>query len=85
MKFAFYYGDYSVGITVKKDGTIFDVLAGTPGYDAGLGPNMTILAVDGRVYSAEVNRRHSAQAKVHPSESMRRPRKPILRERRTIG
>jgi predicted metalloprotease with PDZ domain len=49
-----YYGDYSVGITVKKDGTIFDVLAGSPGYDAGLGPNMTILAVDGRVYSAEV-------------------------------
>jgi predicted metalloprotease with PDZ domain len=47
-----YYGDYSVGITVKKDGTIFDVVAGTPGYDAGLGPNMTILAVDGRVYSA---------------------------------
>jgi hypothetical protein len=47
-----YYGDYSVGITVKKDGTIFDVFAGTPGYDAGLGPNMTILAVDGHVYSA---------------------------------
>jgi len=49
-----YYGDYSIGITVKKDGTIFDVFAGTPGYDAGLGPNMTILAVDGRVYSAAV-------------------------------
>jgi predicted metalloprotease with PDZ domain len=47
-----YYGDYSVGITVKKDGTIFDVLTGTPAYDASLGPNMTILAVDGRVYSA---------------------------------
>jgi len=48
-----YYGDYSVGITVKKDGTIFDVFAGTPGYEAGLGPNMTIVAVDGRVYSAD--------------------------------
>ena len=47
-----YYGAYSVGITVKKDGTIFDVLTGTPAYNAGLGPNMTILAVDGRVYSA---------------------------------
>ena len=47
-----YYGDYSVGITVKKDGTIFDVLTGTPAYDASLGPNMAILAVDGRVYSA---------------------------------
>jgi predicted metalloprotease with PDZ domain len=47
-----YYGDYSIGMTVKKDGTIFDVFAGAPAYDAGLGPNMTILAVDGRVYSA---------------------------------
>lgn len=49
-----YYGAYSIGITVKKDGSIFDVLTGTPAYDAGLGPNMTILAVDGHVYSAGV-------------------------------
>jgi predicted metalloprotease with PDZ domain len=46
-----YYGEYSVGMDVKKDGTIVDVLPGTPAYDAGLGPSMTILAVDGRVYS----------------------------------
>ena len=49
-----YFGDYSIGISVKKDGTIFDVLSGTPAYDAGLGPNMTILAVDGHVYSTDV-------------------------------
>jgi len=49
-----YYGDYSIGITVKKDGAILDVLPGTPAYDAGLGPNMTILAVDGHGYSADV-------------------------------
>lgn len=49
-----YFGDYSIGISVKKDGTIFDVFEGTPAYTAGLGPNMTILAVDGRVYSADV-------------------------------
>jgi predicted metalloprotease with PDZ domain len=48
-----YSGDYSIGISVRKDGTIFDVIAGTPAYDAGLGPNMTILAVDGRAYSAD--------------------------------
>jgi hypothetical protein len=48
-----YFGDYSIGISVRKDGTIFDVLAGTPGYEAGLGPNMTIVAVDGHVYSAD--------------------------------
>jgi|SRR5271157_720369 len=49
-----YFGSYSIGIDVKKDGTIYDVLPGTPAYDAGLGPHMTILAVDGRVYSADV-------------------------------
>ena len=49
-----YDGSYSIGIVVKKDGTISDVLPGTPAYDAGLGPHMTILAVDGRVYSGDV-------------------------------
>jgi predicted metalloprotease with PDZ domain len=49
-----YFGSYSIGITVKKDGTIFDVLPGSPAYDAGLGPDMTILAVDGQVYSSDV-------------------------------
>jgi predicted metalloprotease with PDZ domain len=48
------YASYSIGIDVKKDGTVADVLPGTPAYDAGLGPQMTILAVDGRVYSADV-------------------------------
>jgi predicted metalloprotease with PDZ domain len=49
-----YDGTYSIGMSVKKDGTIFDVLPGTPAYAAGLGPNMIILAVDGRVYSSDV-------------------------------
>jgi predicted metalloprotease with PDZ domain len=48
-----YYGEYSVGMRVKKDGTILDVLPGMAAYDAGLGPHMTILAVDGRSYSDE--------------------------------
>jgi predicted metalloprotease with PDZ domain len=46
-----YYGAYSIGINVKKDATIADVWPGTPAYDAGLGPHMTILAVDGQAYS----------------------------------
>jgi predicted metalloprotease with PDZ domain len=49
-----YYGSYSIGMDVNKDATIYDVLPGTPAYDAGLGPHMTILAVDGRAYSADV-------------------------------
>jgi predicted metalloprotease with PDZ domain len=46
-----YFGEYSVGMELKKDGTIVDVLPGTPAYEAGLGPHMTVLAVDGHVYS----------------------------------
>jgi predicted metalloprotease with PDZ domain len=38
---------------VKKDGTITNVWPGTPAYDAGLGPLMTLLAVDGGAYSAD--------------------------------
>jgi len=49
-----YDGSYSIGLSVKKDGTIHDVLSGTPAYEAGLGPNMKILAVDGHEYSGEV-------------------------------
>jgi predicted metalloprotease with PDZ domain len=50
----FYYAWWSIGVDVAKDGKIDDVLPGSPVYDAGLGPNMTIIAVDGRAYSANV-------------------------------
>jgi predicted metalloprotease with PDZ domain len=49
-----YFASYSIGMDLTKDGTVSDVLPGSPAYDAGLGPHMTILAVDGRVYSADV-------------------------------
>jgi len=49
-----YDGSYSIGMEVKKDGTISEVWPGTPAYEAGLGPQMTILAVNGRVYSSDV-------------------------------
>lgn len=48
-----YFATYSIGIELKKDGTILDVLPGSPAYGAGLGPQMTILAVDGRIYSQD--------------------------------
>ena len=44
--------DNSIGIQTEKDGSIFDVVPGSPAYDAG-GPHMTILAVNGRVYSSK--------------------------------
>jgi predicted metalloprotease with PDZ domain len=44
---------YSIGVMVMTDGTIADVSPGTPAYEAGLGPHMTILSVDGRTFSLE--------------------------------
>ena len=44
---------YSIGASVKTDGTIADVLPATPAYEAGLGPHMTILSVDGRTFSID--------------------------------
>ena len=44
---------YSIGLLVKTDGTIADVSPGTPAYEAGLGPHMTILSVGGRTFSLE--------------------------------
>jgi predicted metalloprotease with PDZ domain len=45
--------DTSIGVVTEKDGTIFDVGPGSPAYDAGLGPHMMILAVNGHIYSAD--------------------------------
>ena len=47
------FAGYSIGFDVEKDGSIFDVLPGSPAYEAGLGSHMTIIAVDGRAYSPE--------------------------------
>ena len=41
----------SLGMDIEKDGTINDVILGTPAYKAGLGPNMKILSVDGSSYT----------------------------------
>lgn len=49
-----YLAPASLGMYVQKDGTLFDVLPDTPAYAAGLGPDMTIVAVDGHDYSPEV-------------------------------
>ncbi len=43
----------SLGMDVEKDGTIHDVIMGTPAYKAGLGPGMKILSVDGSSYTSE--------------------------------
>jgi len=54
--------DYSLGISVK-DGTIVDVVPGTPADAAGIGPDMKLVAVNGRKYSDDVLRDAIAAAK----------------------
>jgi predicted metalloprotease with PDZ domain len=49
-----YFAWESLAIMMQKDGTIFDILPGSPAYDAGLGPNMTIVAVNGNAFSPDL-------------------------------
>jgi predicted metalloprotease with PDZ domain len=44
---------YSIGLIVKEDGTVIDVLAGTPADIAKLAPGMKIVAVNSRTYNSE--------------------------------
>ena len=45
---------FSVGMWVKNDGTISDVVYGGPAYAAGLVPGMKINSIDGRKYDGDV-------------------------------
>jgi predicted metalloprotease with PDZ domain len=44
---------YSLGIRLSGDGGVEDVIPGTPAYEAGLGPGMRIIAVNGRGYDVD--------------------------------
>ncbi len=44
---------YSIGIVLDKDGAIVDVVPGSAAADAGLGPGMKLLAVDGMRFGAD--------------------------------
>jgi predicted metalloprotease with PDZ domain len=45
---------YSLGFELNKDGNLIDVIPGSPAYQAGLGPGMKLLAVNGRRWSSAV-------------------------------
>jgi predicted metalloprotease with PDZ domain len=45
---------FSLGIWLKDDGTIADIVVGSPAWEAGLGSGMKLLAVDGRTWTSEV-------------------------------
>ena len=44
---------FSLGIWTKPDGTVADVVHGSPAFTAGLAPAMRITAIDGRKWSTE--------------------------------
>jgi predicted metalloprotease with PDZ domain len=45
---------FSLGIWLKDDGTIDDIDPGAPAWEAGMGPGMKIVAVDGRAWTPEI-------------------------------
>ena len=49
-----YFAWASIGMDMRKDGTIWDVLPGSAAYDAGLGPGMTVLSVDGNAFAPDL-------------------------------
>jgi predicted metalloprotease with PDZ domain len=44
---------FTVGLVISDDGTVGDVIHGAPAYNAGLGPGMKIIAVNGKQYSPD--------------------------------
>jgi len=44
----------SLGLLIGKDGQLIDAIPGSPAYAAGLGPNMKLIAVNGRRWTASV-------------------------------
>jgi predicted metalloprotease with PDZ domain len=47
---------YSIGLSLRDDGTIIDTIEGMPAALAGIGPGMKLLGVNGRKYSSQVLR-----------------------------
>jgi predicted metalloprotease with PDZ domain len=54
---------YSLGLRLNTAGLVADVLPGTPAASAGLGPGMTVVAVDAKAYTPDVLRDAVAAAK----------------------
>jgi predicted metalloprotease with PDZ domain len=53
-RFKFADFSYSLGFSLDKDGKFSDVIVGSAAYQAGLGPGMTLFAVNGRKWTPEV-------------------------------
>ena len=53
-RFKFADFSYSLGFSLDKGGKFSDVIVGSAAYQAGLGPGMTLLAVNGRKWTPEI-------------------------------
>jgi predicted metalloprotease with PDZ domain len=47
---------FSIGLTLKQDGAVQDVIPGSPAEQAGVGPAMNVIAVNGRRWTADLLR-----------------------------
>src|SRR5262249_42983601 len=56
----------SVGLLLKEDGTVTDVIPGRAAHRAGVGPGMKLIAVNGRRWTAQVLRDAGAATKKGP-------------------
>ncbi|HVR37715.1 MAG TPA: M61 family peptidase [Thermoanaerobaculia bacterium] len=54
---------FPVGVIVKSNATISDVIYGSPAYEAGLVPGMKIISINGRNWSGDVAREEGRVAK----------------------
>ena len=45
---------YSLGLVIREDGVLSDVIYGSPAYAAGIGPGMKLVAINGRAWSRDV-------------------------------
>jgi predicted metalloprotease with PDZ domain len=61
---------YSLGFSIAEDGKLNDVIVGSPAYQAGIGPGMKLVAVNGRKWSPHVlhDALHAAQGTNTPIE-----------------
>lgn len=48
--------NFSLGLTIHEDGTVSDVIHAGPAYNAGIGPGMKLVAVEGQQFSVEAVR-----------------------------
>ena len=58
---------YTIGLVASEEGTVQDVTRGGPAYNAGIGPGMKIIAVNGKQFSAGQMKEAIAAAKYAPA------------------